>query len=104
MTEPAQMPRAWTDVLDERKRQITVEGWTPEGDDCYRSGQLAEAAICYAISGTARTQDDAIKRFWPWDVSWWKPTDRRRDLLKAGALILAEIERLDRAVRVGRDD
>ena len=27
----------------------------------------------------------------------WKPTDRRRDLVKAGALILAEIERLDRA-------
>ncbi|TIM14496.1 MAG: hypothetical protein E5Y67_12520 [Mesorhizobium sp.] len=33
---------------------------------------------------------------WPWDASWWKPTARRRDLVKAGALIAAEIERIDR--------
>ena len=35
---------------------------------------------------------------WPhtWDASWWKPKDRRRDLVRAGALIIAEIERLDR--------
>jgi hypothetical protein len=31
---------------------------------------------------------------------WWKPTNRRRDLVKAGALILAEIERLDRAAGI----
>jgi len=34
---------------------------------------------------------------WTWERAWWKPTTRRRDLVKAGALILAEIERLDRA-------
>ncbi|GAG33310.1 unnamed protein product, partial [marine sediment metagenome] len=33
---------------------------------------------------------------WPWDPSWWKPTDERRNLEKAGALIVAELERLDR--------
>ena len=27
----------------------------------------------------------------------WQPTTSRRDLVKAGALVLAEIERLDRA-------
>ena len=31
-----------------------------------------------------------------WDSEWWKPKDRRRDLIRAGALIVAEIERLDR--------
>lgn len=41
--------------------------------------------------------DMADIEVWPWDESWWKPTNRRRDLVKAGALILAEIERLDRA-------
>jgi hypothetical protein len=34
---------------------------------------------------------------WPWSQDWWKPTNPRRDLVKAGALIAAEIERLDRA-------
>jgi len=34
---------------------------------------------------------------WPWGGFTWKPTTPRRDLVKAAALILAEIERLDRA-------
>jgi hypothetical protein len=43
-------------------------------------------------------------QIWPWDRKWWKPTDRRRDLVKAAALILAEIERLDRAtIKEARD-
>lgn len=33
---------------------------------------------------------------WPWDEHWWKSTTRRRDLVKAGALVAAEIERIDR--------
>lgn len=33
---------------------------------------------------------------WPWPSKWWKPKSQRRDLVRAGALILAEIERLDR--------
>jgi hypothetical protein len=33
---------------------------------------------------------------WPWAPELWKPANARRDLVKAGALILAEIERLDR--------
>lgn len=38
-----------------------------------------------------------VPRGWPWGSSWWKPKDPRRDLVRAGALILAEIERIDRA-------
>jgi hypothetical protein len=38
-----------------------------------------------------------LEWLWPWSVQWWKPKDRRRDLVRAGALIVAEIERLDRA-------
>ena len=34
---------------------------------------------------------------WPWAASWWKPKNRRRDLVRAAALIVAEIERIDRA-------
>jgi hypothetical protein len=33
-----------------------------------------------------------------WPTDWrWNPADPRRNLVKAGALILAEIERIDRA-------
>jgi len=40
---------------------------------------------------------DLMENLWPWGKEWWKPSDRRRDLVKAGALIAAEIDRLDRA-------
>lgn len=101
----AEIPRAWQDVMDERGRQMAVEGRTPEHDDCYLMAELAQAAACYAISGTpadeARYIHGRLKYhrdlFWPFSRDWWKPTDRRRNLVKAGALILAEIERLDRA-------
>jgi hypothetical protein len=41
---------------------------------------------------------------WPWDLKWWKPTTPRRDLVKAAALIVAEIERLDRAALAPEGD
>lgn len=81
--------KALQDVIAERKRQIAVECWTPEHDDEHAGGDLAEAAACYVL-GTAD------KDTWPWEWEAWKPKDRRRNLVKAAALLLAEIERLDR--------
>lgn len=81
--------QAATDVLAERLRQVTAEGWTPDRDDTYTFGELAEAASAYLRH---------VSLHWPngWDKAWYKPTTRRRDLVKSAALILAEIERLDR--------
>lgn len=86
------------DVLAERQRQISEEGWTPEHDDQHDGGEMAAAAGTYAL-GAADCVNEPYFRTWPWNVSWWKQTTKRRDLVKAGALILAEIERLDRAAR-----
>ena len=36
---------------------------------------------------------------WPWYSRWWKPTSDRRDLIKAAALLVAEI-----ALRIGAAD
>jgi hypothetical protein len=83
------------DVLAERRRQIEAEGWTPEHDDEHSVGELAKAAACYALV-SAGFNPDATITVWPWHRLWWKPSDKRRNLVKAGALILAEIERLDR--------
>lgn len=94
-------------VVAERRRQIEVEGWTPEHDDQHDKGQLAEAACCYTLI-TVEPDEEADSYAesrppfgWPWAKAWWKPTTPRRDLVKAGALILAEIERLDRAALKG---
>lgn len=76
------------EIAAERQRQIDEEGWTPEHDDTHAQGEMASAAACYCL-GTLR--------YWPWAPAWWKPKGRRRDLIRAAALIVAEIERLDRA-------
>lgn len=96
-TQPATSAAA-RDVLAERQRQISAEGWTPEHDDLYVDGEMAAAAACYTINaaGWAQKVLTPLSMLWPWAKSWWKPTTPRRDLVKAGALILAEIERLDR--------
>ena len=76
----------------ERNRQQYVEGWTEEHDDKHVNNELALAAACYAVP------DVFSQGYWPptWDLSWYKPTTRIRDLVKAGALIAAEIDRLQR--------
>jgi len=91
----AQATQAATDVLAERHRQATAEGWTPGHDDRHAFGELAEAAAAYASE--AAKSHAGLPMCWPWSASWWKPSTPRRNLVKAGALILAEIERLDRA-------
>ena len=88
------------DVLAERSRQCVVEGWTPTHDDEHDGSEMAIAAACYALSASGWSIT-ALWEIWPkaWGVNWFKPnyTSPRRDLVKAGALIIAEIERLDRA-------
>ncbi len=81
-------------VIAERQRHQSAEGWTPEHDDQYSKSQLLWASSCYVLN--AIHPFNRIPFDWPWTPEWWKPTNPRRDLVKAGALILAEIERIDR--------
>lgn len=103
-------------IAEERRRQISEEGWTPEHDDQHTDGELAEAASTYAASCNLSTRLPEMingKEFprkvtvlrhtrWPFDYDWFKPTpnDRVRELAKAGALIAAEIDRLKRLEKV----
>ena len=100
--------RALFDIKIERERQVLVEGWTPKHDDQHADGELAFAASRYAEHASrpdktrrAREKRSATPLLWPWAERWWKPKDRRRDLVRAAALIVAEIERLDRASAKG---
>ncbi|CAJ7341964.1 Uncharacterised protein [Burkholderia pseudomallei] len=90
------------DVLDERHRQIYAEGWTPAHDDQHDECEMALAAIVYAESAVG--YHPSCPDTWPWSPKWFKPTTPRRDLVKAGALILAELERLDRAALLNGAD
>lgn len=99
-------------IAEERQRQIEKEGWTPEHDDEHDDGQLALAAMHYAApddrSGSRVSYvveclnlDDEVlwcDALWPWGLRWDKKgrSTRIRDLVKAGALIAAEIDRLQR--------
>jgi hypothetical protein len=84
-------------IAAERKRQIEEEGFTAEHDFQWSKGELVKAAICYLYPG-----NESVSRwqkiFWPWKAKWWKPSpnNRIRDLEKSGALIAAEIDRLQR--------
>jgi len=91
---------ALEDIATERRRQIEGEGWTIEHDDQHDAGQMAGAAACYALSSIMHwAAQPAIKTLWPWSQAWWKPKSRRSDLVRAAALLVAEIERIDRAER-----
>lgn len=91
-------------IVEERQRQIVEEGWTAQHDDRHQDGEIIGAAISYAIAGIYPEGTDGaeynlknrIKYWWPnrWDWGWWKPKSRITNLVRAGALISAEIDRL----------
>lgn len=87
-------------IAEERQRQIEIEGWTSEHDATTNENeQLALAALCYAMPHLNRGDFGwNTPELWPWSFSWWKPSpnDRVKELTKAGALIAAEIDRLQR--------
>jgi len=83
------------DVLAERRRQVEGEGWTADHDDAHDYAVLARAGACYAMDALSDWHV-GVPGEWPFEARWWKPTTARRDLVKAAALIMAEIEKLDR--------
>jgi hypothetical protein len=108
-------------IAEERARQKTEHGWTEHHDDRHDDGELALAAACYAtpkpllVHEERQVQANSSRGIgdcysydyrpvtgywdpWPWDEEWDKrgKSTRIRDLQKAGALIAAEIDRLER--------
>lgn len=107
-------------IAIERKRQINEENWDQEHDDEHTDCSLLLAAICYAAPVRIYVKEDFARGytyFDPWPDSWMSRYDKRPEcddgntipnpvaysdkkrldlLVKAGALIAAEIDRLNR--------
>ena len=85
------------DVIKERNRQLDAlgENFSKECDDLYIHGELALVASLVADPRNEKRYETPLR--WPWSAHWWKKFKSRRDMLvKAAALLIAEIERLDR--------
>ena len=81
-------------IAAERRRQKEKEKWSLAHDrECHTDGELASAAAVYALSGAGWKTKHLEEIYWPteWD---FKPKDPIRDLVRAGALIAAELDRL----------
>ena len=93
-------------IAEERERQIRVEGYQDFQDDAHEDGELANAAVCYALDPRGGDAYTFIARTWPWRIEYLKIAcngntndnlpGRIKDLKRAGALIAAEIDRLQR--------
>lgn len=112
------MPTGIELIAAERERQVSGEGYVPEHDDAHKHGDMALAAALYATPVLLYKQ---IKNFngvsfrdpWPWELEcdkrprsgtcinpnspfYLSMDERISQLTKAGALIAAEIDRLQR--------
>lgn len=95
-----------TEIYDERMRQRTAEGYTDAHDNRHTNGELAVAGACYAAQAASNCrrgavvvvdEDPGTEDSWPWaDHDGRNDHPTRRCLVIAAALLVAEIERLDR--------
>jgi len=102
-------------IADERHRQVNEEGWTPEHDDAHTDASMAMVAALYAapVNLYERTKNwEGVEIHtdpWPWKtivddmvpikLNAWdnrRIHDEKRRLVIAGALIAAELDRINR--------
>lgn len=98
-------------IEDERMRQ-QAKGFTLDHDDQHELGELTEAAQCYACVASAQIRGSGVEEWpvdmfngfydslleWPFEESAYHPSEHAlTNLVKAGAMIVAEIERVHRA-------
>lgn len=94
-------------IAEERQRQIDVEGYNQEHDSQHKVSEFisaaksyTESAVSYALKDEGATSDGLanllpyLKKSFVWGYDAFKPTNCLRDLVKAGALIAAAIDRL----------
>jgi hypothetical protein len=88
-------------IAMERRRQVVEKGYTDEHDDMHDKGEFVQAAACYALGPAYVTPlyghapSESPKIMWPFEAGSYRPNQSRvRALVKAGAFLAAEIDRL----------
>lgn len=90
--------RTARDVLAERRRQI-FKGYTPDHDDHYSLGELTGYAAAHALIATGTAPGWVYQAgICSWQV---KVEDPRTMLITSAALIMAEVDRIDRETQRG---
>ena len=84
-------------IVAERQRQIEEEGWKPEHDDQHDDGSLISAAVAYCYCALGRDPENTRGLYWPWLKRYWKPKSKARNLIRAAAMLAAELDRMERA-------
>lgn len=89
-------------ILGARGFQVQIKGYTPEHDERHANGELLRAALCYLTLPELRVESgNGLPLGWPWGSQAWQPGEPRENLVRGGALAMAERERLQ---RIGQDD
>ena len=97
LTQTAARPLNGAELIAaERAAQESREGYNPAHDDEHDDRSLLLAGITYAVL-EANGDVGAAEQWWPWPLREFNPKDPMRNLVRAGALIAAEIDRLQRA-------
>lgn len=85
------------EIAAERVRQVFSEGYDESHDDEHLGGDLLAAAEAYIVHVDG--DEDLAEEIWPWEPNSFKPKTTRENLIRAAALIVAEIERMDRVAK-----
>lgn len=91
------------DMLAERARQKSEEGYTDQHDDAHDNGSLISKAIAYLVDVRLREQGaagftEAPPDYWPGKPEEWKPKrEIWRQKVQAGAILIADLDRQERA-------
>jgi hypothetical protein len=91
-------------IAAERKRQVEEEGWNASHDAEHENDELAAAALAYLASYLGNFP--MARDWWPWDnpgTTWAPNKSLARRLEIAGALIAAELDRLEVDAHSGRE-
>lgn len=111
-TELERSPRiSIFEEIEARRRKQVAKGYDAAHDDEHALGEIALAAAAYAVVGnpinsgrSAFSNEDIALMLWPWALEQFTPwrvpqrtiAAERQNLVDAAAMLVAEIERLDR--------
>jgi hypothetical protein len=98
--------RGHDSIKAERKGQMSEHGYYAENDNNWANGELSRAANCFLQAAEVQRIEPELTKeevkskvagFWPWDEQTLKVNkSRTKNLIKAGAMIAAELDRLFR--------